>query len=176
MTRAERRRLKWLVNGGGLLWLLLMGWLMIATLPEGAIQNHGSSQVRDRMDNCAGSFSERFECKERIIVASGRETFYITALRFLLVIVPPLAASGWLSGFLRRQPLIDPPHHVDDGDWKARAQLHTEIQTPAAAAHALHISDSDLPHRNHPGIDDIAPLEDWKARAARKTRIHPPEE
>lgn len=169
MTRAERARLKWAVNGGGLVWLLLMGWLMIATLPEDAIQNHGTSQIKDRMDNCAGTFSERFECKERIIVASGRETFYITALRFLLVIVPPLVASGWLSNFLRRQPLTEAPRSMDDGDWKARAQMHTEVPLPEVA-HALHMSDGDLPPlADHPGIADIAPLEDWKARATKNT-------
>jgi|AGTN01.2.fsa_nt_gi hypothetical protein len=173
MTRAERTRLKWAVNGGGALWLVLTGWLMIATLPEGTVQNHGSSMVKDRMDNCAGTFSERFDCKQKIIIASGRETFYVTALRFLLVIVPPLVASGWLSSTLRKRPVVDERPRIDDGDWKARAQLHTQVQTPEQAARALHLHAEDLPHPDQPAhhaIDDIAPLDDWKARAHRNTR------
>lgn len=173
MTRAERTRLKWAVNGGGALWLVLVGWLMVATLPESAVQNHGSSMVKDRMESCAGSFSERFDCKQKIIIASGRETFYVTALRFLLVIVPPLIASGWLSSYLRKKPLIDERPRVDDGDWKVRAQLHTESQSPEQAARALHLYTADLPHSDQPAhhaIEDIAPLDDWKARAHRNTR------
>lgn len=173
MTRAERTRLKWAVNGGGALWLVLVGWLMLATLPDSAVQNHGSSMVKDRMENCAGTFSERFDCKQQIIIASGRETFYVTALRFLLVIVPPLAASGWLSSYLRRQPLSDERPRVEDGDWKTRAQLHTQLQTPEQAAQALHLRDDDLPHPDYQAphaLEDIAPLDDWKARAHRNTR------
>ena len=45
MTRAERSRLKMLVTGGGIVWMLLAGFLMWATLPEGAVETHGSDQM-----------------------------------------------------------------------------------------------------------------------------------
>lgn len=176
MTRAERVRLKRIVNGGGIAWLLLMGWLMLATLPENAIQNMESSQVQARMDACAGTFAERYACKEKIIIEGGRETFYLTALRFLLVVVPPLAGSIWLSSRLNREPFEeDAPAPLNDGNWKARAQMHTQQQSPVEAAHALHLTDDQLPHVPpvHQTIDDIAPLPDWKAQASRNVHHHP---
>lgn len=169
MTRAERTRLKWAVTASSVLWMVFMGWLMVATLPQSAVENHSSAIVKDRMSDCSGSFRDRYDCKEQIIIESGRETFFILTGRFLLVIIPPLLATGWLSSYLRKHPAhLESHHHVETGDWKARAQMHTELQTPEQAAEDLHLSESDLPHfphKSHHLIDDIAPVDDWKARA-----------
>lgn len=177
MTRSERTRLKWGVTGGSVVWMLLVGWLMVWTLPQGAVENHASAAVRDRMSDCSGKFRDRYECKEQIIIESGRETFFVLAGRFLLVILPPLLATGWLSSHLRRNPLtLDENRHQDAGDWKVRAQMHTEMQSPDQAARDLHLSQGDLPHGYGPGhrtIDDIAPVDDWKARALANVRGGP---
>lgn len=168
MTRAQRTRLKWAVTVSSLLWMVLIGWLMVTTLPQSAVENHGSSAVKDRMSDCAGSFRDRYDCKEQIIIESGRDTFAIVFGRFLLVFLPPLLITGWMSSYLRKHPAQVETQHHDFGDWKARAQMHTEGQSPEEAAHALHLSDDELPHFSHKGhhlIDDIAPVDDWKARA-----------
>ncbi|MGE5517610.1 MAG: hypothetical protein ACM31D_17535 [Bacteroidota bacterium] len=171
MTRSERKRLKWMVSGGGMLWMLLVGWLMWVTLPEDAVTTHSSDQLKDRMSLCNGSFRDRYDCKEQLIIESGREAFYILSLRFLLVIVPPMVGTFWLSSYLARHPiaLMEEEHHVaSDGDWKARAQRHTEMQSPEEAAEDLHLSADELPSHplhSHHRIDDIAPVDDWKARA-----------
>lgn len=175
MTRSERTRLKWAVSGGSVLWMLLIGWLMLATLPDGAVEHHGSDQIKDRMSQCAGSFRDRYDCKEQIIIESGRETFYVLALRFLLVIVPPLVGTFWLSSYLSRQPLQPEEHHAaSSDDWKSRAKMHTEMQSPTEAAQDLHLPPEELPrHAVTPGhhrIDDIAPVEDWKSRAQANIR------
>lgn len=178
MTRAERSRLKMLVTGGGILWMLLAGFLMWATLPEGAVETHGSDQMKDRMSLCGGSFRDRYDCKEQIIIESGREAFYTLSLRFLLVIVPPLVGTFWLSSYLARHPvplMEEPVRHSSaaDGDWKARAQKHTQWQSPEQAAEELHVATDDLPpvHGHaHPSLDDIAPVSDWKSRAQHNTR------
>ena len=60
-----------------------------------------------------------------------------------------------------------------DGDWKARAQKHTQWQSPEQAAEELHVATDDLPpvHGHaHPSLDDIAPVDDWKSRAQHNTR------
>lgn len=174
MTRAERNRLKWMVSAGAMLWLVLVGWLMAATLPEGAVENHSSASVQARMSDCAGNFRERYQCKEDIIVKSGQITFFQVSTRFLFVIVPPMLATFWLSGFMRRHPMVfdDQPHHSGSDDWKSRAVMHTQMQSPEEAAEALHLDPDDLPAhpKGHHLIDDIAPIDDWKARAQQHMR------
>lgn len=162
MTRTQRRRLVSMVTAACLAWLAGMGVLMWLTLPESAIEHHNSSAVKDRMAaECQGSFRDRYNCKEAIIVEGGRDSFWILAARFLLVIVPPLVASGGLSSYLRRHPARPERHVQPDEDWKIRAQVHTQ----------RHRESEDLPPIPHPtgsrhhSIDDIAPLEDWKAKA-----------
>lgn len=164
MTRSERSRLVAMVTAACLVWLVGSGAAMWATLPE--VEHHGSATVKDRMAaECQGSFAERYKCKEAIIVESGREGFWMVAARFLLVIVPPMAASIWLSGYLRRNPVQAMERHtVSDDNWKARAQQHTSVQRPDQDEEAV------APHQ--PGrhfIDDIAPLDDWKTRAQQHT-------
>lgn len=160
MTRAERTALIWSATGASLLWIVLSGWLMVATLPENAVENHGSSTIKDRMSDCTGNFRDRYECKEQIIIKGGRETFAIVLGRFLLVLVPPILASVWLSSYLRRHPapLVE-IRRVEDGDWKARAQMHTENQNPDEPLPPSHAG------QGHHLMDSIAPMEDWKARA-----------
>lgn len=179
MTRTESRRLKWMVSGGGILWMVVVGGLMWATLPNDSVMNLGSDQVQTRMSECGGSFRDRYDCKERILIDSGRETFYSLAARFLLVILPPLISTLWLSAYLARQPIFPekehPHHHDDDGDWKARARLHTQIQSPGQAAAELHLHNEDIPphaspRSGHHPIDDIAPVDDWKTQAQNHIR------
>ena len=178
MTRAERNRLKMMVTGGGVLWMLLVGWLMWATLPDGAVATHASDSLKDRMALCSGTFRDRYDCKEQLIIESGRDAFYMLSLRFLLVIVPPIAGTLWLSAYLARHPVAvveEPQHSRSDDNWKARAQLHTDVQSPREAAQDLHLAPEELPShplRDHHRIDDIAPVDDWKSRAQANIRGH----
>lgn len=176
MTRAERNRLKTMATVGGILWMVLVGWLMWATLPDGAVETHGSDQMKDRMSLCSGSFRDRYDCKEQIIIESGRDAFYVLSLRFLLVIMPPLAGTFWLSSYLARHPVsaVEESHHAAaSSDWKTRARMHTQMQSPAEAAQALHMDPDQLPGtplRGHSRLDDIAPVDDWKSRAQSNVR------
>jgi hypothetical protein len=163
MTKAARTRLKAMVTILCLAWLAGAGVLMWATLPE--VEHHGSSAVKDRMANeCQGTFSERYKCKEAIIVESGREGFWMVSARFLLVIVPPMVFSVLLSGYLRRNPVQIAERHVADDSWKTRAQQHITRQ----ADHQDMPPIGPLDGKHHP-IDDIAPLDDWKTRAQQHT-------
>lgn len=164
MTRTQRRRLVSLVTTICLSWLVGMGAVMWLTLPESAVEHHNSSVIKDRMANeCEGSFRKRYECKEAIIVESGRDTFWVLAGRFLLVILPPLVVSGALSSYLRRHPVQVVHLAQADDDWKARARTHTQRQASEEDIEEVR----PIPHTGggHHGIDDIAPLEDWKTRA-----------
>ncbi|MGE4279693.1 MAG: hypothetical protein AB7G62_08915 [Magnetospirillum sp.] len=167
MTQGERNVLVWGVRIGSIAWMAVLGFLLFVTFGiEPA--NHGSSEVKDRMAaECMGTFKDRYDCKEAIIVKSGQETFIGMAWRFLLVMVPPMAMTFWLPSYLRRNPVHNPAHHHEAAsDWKSRAQFHTQVQAPEEAAHDLHVD--GLPPIHHPAhhsIDDIAPVPDWKAKA-----------
>ncbi len=176
MTREQRKRLRLMVNGASTAWILLVGMLMYLTLPEGAIEHHNSSLVKEKMDaQCNGEFRDKYDCKESIIIQSGRETFWLLSFRFLVVILPPLAGTFWLSSYLRRHPVAlaaeEPPTHTEDPGWKNRAQQHVNTTSPEQAAQALHIPKAELPpivQPRTPGgrttLNDIAPLDDWTAR------------
>jgi hypothetical protein len=167
MTKTKRAALVWSVTAGCLLWMALVGWLLFALLPPGAIEHHGSTTVKDRMaTQCQGSFRDRYECKEAIIVETGRDTFWTLASRFLAVVVPPMLLSAWLSSYLRRNPVRVVIHHGHEGnDWKSRAQMHVAV--PGEGHH-----DGPAQQPKSFKLDDIAPVEDWKSRAQSKTR-HP---
>ncbi|CAA7621958.1 hypothetical protein [Magnetospirillum sp. UT-4] len=187
MTKAQRSTLVSLVTAACLAWMAGIGWLMWTTLPESAVAHHSSSSVKDRMEaECQGTFKQRYQCKEEIIVESGRDTFWNLSSRFLLVIVPPIIATVWLSSFLGRHPVpLNPGHHQEaGGDWKQRAFKHTQTQSPEEAARDLHLDKTELPGaRRGPGkaahhtLDDIAPVDDWKSKAkAHTTRPRMPED
>ena len=138
MTKGGRTRLIWSVRIGSLSWMAVAGYLLF--VPFGTeVAHHNSPEVKDRMaSECLGSFKDRYDCKEAIIVRSGQETFIAMAWRFLLVIVPPLGASFWVPSYLRRHPLQSAEaHHDGGGDWKSRAQFHTQVQSPQQAAQEL---------------------------------------
>lgn len=161
MTRDERTRLVWGVRIGCLAWMAVLGYVLF--VPLGAeVAHHGSAEVKDRMaSECLGSFKDRYDCKEAIIVQSGQDTFVAMAWRFLLVVVPPLAATLWLPTYLRRHPLQKIEIRHDDGDWKSRAQGHVQMQAkPDAEA-----DDKAQRRPPRPHIADIAPVDDWKAKA-----------
>lgn len=161
MTRADRARLVAMVTAACLAWLVGIGALMWTTLPE--VEHHASSAIKDRMAaECQGSFAERYKCKEAIIVESGREGFWMVSARFLLVILPPMIVSVWLSGYLRRHPVRAVARHVPvDDDWKARAHSHTTVRPPADGAAAATAAPTS--------VEEIAPLDDWKTRAQQHT-------
>lgn len=168
MTKGERTRLVWMVSFASMAWMALAGFLLFILLGVAPV-NHASPEVKDRMAaECFGTFKDRYDCKEAIIVQSGRDTFWAMTWRFFMVIVPPIVASFWLSSHLRRNPVqaLEPRHVDSNDDWKSRAKFHTQQQSPQEAAHDLHVD--DLPPLHHPGhhpIDDIAPVDDWKSRA-----------
>jgi hypothetical protein len=93
--------------------------------------------------------------------------------RFLAVVVPPLLLSAWLSSYLKRNPIRLQARHADEGgDWKSRAQMHTKVHSPQPGHAAGFERDDELPTKPY-SLDDIAPVDDWKARAQNKTRQPP---
>jgi hypothetical protein len=66
---------KWVITGVSLLWMSWAGWDQFGNLSEEDLENHSSSVVQERMKDCSGTFKQRYECKENIVIQSGRNTF-----------------------------------------------------------------------------------------------------
>lgn len=49
-----------------------------------------SADVETRMKSCGGSFQQRYDCKETIIIAKGHDSFLLWVEKAALVLGPPL--------------------------------------------------------------------------------------
>jgi hypothetical protein len=87
----------------GAVWMAWAVWDQFLTLPADEIANHSSAVVQDRMQDCSGTFRQRYECKNLIIVESDRSTFFQMVGRIAIVVVPPLLLWGALTLADRRR-------------------------------------------------------------------------
>ena len=145
MERHRRARIKHRLIVASIVWMAVAGVVLFLILPPGPVQTMNSPEVQDRMrDECAGSFEQRYQCKENIIVQAGRETFANLALRLGLVLAAPLLAAGFFHTRCRPDPIhhlplpgdddatpaSPPPASDADDDWKRRAQRHIAHARP----------------------------------------------
>jgi hypothetical protein len=56
-----------------------------------------SADVESQMKTCGGSFQQRYECKEAIIIDKGHDSFLIWAEKGCLILVPPLIVAFLLN-------------------------------------------------------------------------------
>jgi hypothetical protein len=91
-----------------LAWMAWMGWAQFADLPEGTVENHSSSTVQERLRDCSGTFKQRYECKNNIVIQTDRSSFFNMLGRIAIVVVPPMLLAGGLH-LLRRRSDDDSP-------------------------------------------------------------------
>jgi hypothetical protein len=108
--------------GLGLVWIAWAGWDQFADIPDDDMETHSSASVQERLRDCAGTFKQRYDCKEAIVIQVHRETFNNLIGRTAIVVVPPLlAAIGYGIVFRRRreEEHHDRPshHHHTSGHW-----------------------------------------------------------
>jgi len=124
MTKSGRRRAKLLLTAACFGWAAISGYILFTDLPDDAVLHHKSEAVKEKMRECEGSFQQRFDCKEAIVLETGRKTFWNMSERLLFVTVPAVAAGLAGAAVIRRIPEDRPPRPADDLDWKSRAQQH----------------------------------------------------
>ena len=91
-----------------LVWMAWAGWDQFANLPEGTVENHSSAAVQERLRDCAGTFKQRYECKNAIVINTDRNSFFNMLARIAIVVVPPtLLAAG--VHVMRRRSEDDSP-------------------------------------------------------------------
>jgi hypothetical protein len=87
---------RWAAGAACLLWIGWAVWDQFLTLPPDEVANHSSGLVQDRMLDCSGTFRQRYECKNAIIIENDRSNFFAMAGRIAIVVVPPLLLLGGL--------------------------------------------------------------------------------
>lgn len=124
MTKTGRKLAKLLLTTACFAWVGIAGWIMFTELPEDALQTHSSDAVKERLKECEGTFKQRYDCKETIVIETHRKTFWSLTERLLFVTVPALFVGIAGGMAIRRIPADRPPAPVADSDWKQRAQQH----------------------------------------------------
>ncbi len=100
---------KWMVTVVSLAWMAWAGWDQFGNISENDVENHSSSAVQERMRDCSGTFKQRYECKENIVIQSGRSTFSALLGRLAIVVVPPIILATALHMATRRRSDDDGP-------------------------------------------------------------------
>lgn len=99
---------KWIITVISLIWMAWATWDQFANLPPGEIENHSSPAVQDRMRDCAGTFKQRYECKDAIVIETGVTSFFNMVGRIAIIIVPPAVLAAGLHILGRRRNDGDP--------------------------------------------------------------------
>lgn len=84
-----RSVLKWIASVASVIWIgatLYQEFLDIDPTEFG----FRSAEVEARMKACGGSFQQRYECKEEIIIAKGHESFLVWVEKATFILAPPV--------------------------------------------------------------------------------------
>ncbi|OAN50385.1 hypothetical protein A6A04_02750 [Paramagnetospirillum marisnigri] len=79
-------------------------------LSDSDIENHSSTSVQERLKDCSGTYKQRYECKENIVIKSTNNTFYAMFGRLAIVVVPPIILATALHMLTRRRSDDDGPN------------------------------------------------------------------
>lgn len=100
---------KWTVTGISLIWMTWATWDQFGNLSDSDVETHSSSAVQERMKDCSGTFKQRYECKENIVIKSGRDTFSNMLGRIAIITTPPILMAFALHLLNRRRSDDDGP-------------------------------------------------------------------
>ncbi|MGE5503158.1 MAG: hypothetical protein ACM31L_01930 [Actinomycetota bacterium] len=90
----RHRMAGWLVVLFSLGWLGAVGWTQLVEPATELVANHTTPTVQQQMRKCEGSFHQRYDCKQQILLAGERWGMERVLDRMLLVLAPPV--SLWL--------------------------------------------------------------------------------
>jgi hypothetical protein len=131
MHPRTHRIAKWTLTAICLAWMGWTGVDQFGDVPERDLLTHSSPEVRDRLRDCEGSFKQRYECKETIVIQTHRDTFYRLSERLAIVTVPPLLAGLAFLFLIPKPQLVTREEPEEDPDaWKRAAQMRTRIKPP----------------------------------------------
>lgn len=90
------RRLGHALTALCLAWVTVVGLSLVIGVPQGELHNHRSPVVREAISQCAGAFSERYDCSETILLTGERIDVVGLAARFgVTMLLPAVAWAVW---------------------------------------------------------------------------------
>ncbi len=79
-----------------LVWIAVSGWKLLAEVPATVLfENHTMPVVQERMSKCEGTFQQRYDCKQAILLAGERGGMERVLDRLLFTTAPP--ALLWIA-------------------------------------------------------------------------------
>jgi hypothetical protein len=114
-------------------WIAWAVWSQFLSIPTGEIENHSSLSVKDRMNDCSGSFKQRYDCKNAIVIETDRETFLNMIERIAIVTVPPLMLVGGWRLLSRRR---DDDDGAGGDEWSEQTQYRRRYHRRSSSRHS----------------------------------------
>lgn len=101
-----RSTLKWIAVTASIIWMSLTFYQEFLDADP---DQYGfrSADVETQMKACGGTFQQRYDCKEAIIIAKGHASFLIWTQKTALILLPPIILA-LLVGRMGRQRPHDP--------------------------------------------------------------------
>ena len=101
--------LKWAGTTASILWIVFSIYTAFFDVDP---DQYGfkSPEVEARMQSCGGTYKQRYECKEQVILAKHRKSFVLWMEKVVVIIGPPIL----LAFLIRRATREMPGENQDD--------------------------------------------------------------
>ncbi|EPY00343.1 hypothetical protein [Magnetospirillum fulvum] len=113
-------------------WICWALWSQFLTIPTGEVENHSSLSVKERMNDCAGTFQQRYDCKNSIVIETDRTTFINMVGRIIIVVLPPLLLVGVVKLYARR---LDDDDSGDNDEWNDPSHYRRRYHRRTSSRH-----------------------------------------
>jgi len=107
-------------------------WSQFLSIPTGEVENHSSLSVKERMSDCAGTFQQRYDCKNSIVIETDRSTFINMVGRIIIVVLPPLLLVGVVKLYGRR---LDDDDSSDNDEWSDPSHYRRRYHRRTSSRH-----------------------------------------
>jgi hypothetical protein len=84
----------WAVALTCLAWMGGVGWFELGAVPIDRLESHRARAVQEKIHRCEGTFNQRYNCTQNILLTGERNDFVLMLERGLMTFAPP--AFGWL--------------------------------------------------------------------------------
>ncbi|HIJ38308.1 MAG TPA: hypothetical protein HPP80_05350 [Rhodospirillaceae bacterium] len=98
-----QKALKWVGIIASTLWIIVSIYTAFFDVDPDQF-GFKSPEVEARMQNCGGSFKQRYECKEAAILAKHRQSFVLWIEKVAAILGPPLALAFLIRLANRQAP------------------------------------------------------------------------